>query len=125
MEILKLSSNIIPLTMSAFSLRSYRKKNKVHLSKIAHVYDTKKKESVWIVKTVDGKRKKISTREIYKKKLLTPETTWAFDHLGFKFRYEVGKEKRYVFWKGFKDPTIEPGYFKPQVLESSEDEEEE
>jgi hypothetical protein len=109
--------------MSAFSLKSYKKKRKAPLSKIAHIYYTEKKESVWIVKTVDGKRQKISKRKIEKKKLLTPETTWAFDRLGLKFRYEVGKEKRYVFWKGFKDPSIEPGDFKPHVFESSEEEE--
>jgi hypothetical protein len=108
--------------MSEFSLKLYKKKCKEPLSKIAHIYDTEKKESVWIVKTVDGKRQKISKQVIEKNKLVTPETTWTFDHLGFKFRYEVGKEKRYVFWKGFKDPTIESGDFKPQVLESSEEE---
>ena len=111
--------------MSTLGLNPYKKKRNVTLSKIAHVYDTEKNESIWIVKTVDGKRQKISKREIEKKKLLTSETTWSFDHLGLKFRYEIGKEKRYVFWRGFREPSIEPGDFKPQVLESSEEEIEE
>jgi len=108
--------------MSAFSLKSYKKKRKTPLSKIAHIYDTEKKESVWIVKTVDGKRQKISKREIEKKKLLTPETTWAFDRLGMKFRYKVGEEKRHVFWKGFKNSTVESGDFKTHFVESSDEE---
>jgi hypothetical protein len=111
--------------MSAFGLKSYKKKRKASLSKIAHVYNTEKKESVWIVKTVDGKRQKISKREIEKKKLLTPETTWAFDRLGMKFRYKVGEEKRLVFWKGFKNSTVESGDFKTHFVDSSEEEEEE
>lgn len=109
--------------MSAFSLKSYKKKRKAPLSKIVHVYDTEKEESIWIVKTVDGKRQKISKRVIEKKKLVTPETTWTFGKMSCKFRYGVGKEKRYVFWKGFKDPSIEPGNFKPHILESIEYEE--
>lgn len=111
--------------MYTYGLNPYKKKRKSSLSKIAHVYDTEKNESIWIVKTVDGKRQKISKRKIKKNKLLTSETTWSFDRLGLKFRYEIGKEKRYVFWTGFRDPSIEPGDFKPQVLESSEEEIEE
>jgi hypothetical protein len=110
--------------MSAFILKSYNKKRKASLSKIDRVYDTEKNESVWDVKTIDGKRQKISERVIYKKKLLSPETTWVFDRLGMKFRYKVGEEKRHVFWKGFKDSTVEPGDFEPHLVESSEDEEE-
>ena len=109
--------------MSEFILKSYKKNRKAPLSKIDHVYGTEKKEFVWVVKTIDGKRQKIPARVIHKKKLLTPETTWAFDRLGMKFRHKVGEEKRHVFWKGFKDSTVEPGDFKTYLIESSEDEE--
>lgn len=107
--------------MSSSILKSYKKRHKSSLPKIAHVYDTEKEESVWIVKTVDGKKKKISKKVIEKRKLVTPETTWTLDRLGLKFRYEVGKEKRYVFWKGFKEPSIEPGNFKSHTVDSEDE----
>lgn len=51
---------------------------------------------------------------IREEKLITPETTWVLEKVGFKARYGVGKEFRFVFWKGFSTPTEERPDFNPR-----------
>ena len=108
--------------MSAHSDKSYKKRSE-DFPKIARVYDTEKNESIWIVRTVDGKRRKLSKKMIENHNMVTSETIWTVERIGCKFRYKVGEEKRRVYWKGFKDPTIESGDFKTQISYSSDDDE--
>jgi hypothetical protein len=89
--------------------------------KIAHVYDTKDNENVWIVKMSNGIKKELAHSTIIKKKLITEETTWTYRRIGCKCRYSVGKEFRFVHWQGFAEPTREPVDFKPQVEDTDED----
>lgn len=110
--------------MSKSSINSYKKnRRKQSLPKIEHVYGTEKEENIWIVK-INGKKHKISQRFIKKNNLITDNTTWTVDRLGVKFRYNIGDERRFVFWKGFTTPSIEPGDFSPQVIEASDEDEE-
>ena len=46
--------------------------------------------------------------------MITPETTWDLYKVGFKARYGIGKEFRFVFWKGFSTPTEEHPDFNPK-----------
>lgn len=110
--------------MSAFTRNSYKKrKHKTSYPKVDHVYDTYNNEKMWIVKTVDGKRRKLSKNLIDLHDLLTPQTTFTIRRLGCMARYEVGKEFRFVFWQGFKNPSQEPPDFKPTIVIASSDEE--
>jgi hypothetical protein len=99
--------------------RNQRKKSRT--VKITHVYDTRDKEKVWFVKMDDGTKQTLTKQIIFKKKLLTKETTWSYLRVGCKCRLSVGFEFRYVFWKGFTEPTKEPLNFKPQDEETDDD----
>lgn len=96
------------------------KKRPLSLKKIAHVYDTYDDEKIWIVKTVDGKKKELPKTIIDKHKLLTEETTWTFRKTGIKARYKVGEEFLFVYWQGFKQPSREPIDFEPTILDDSD-----
>jgi hypothetical protein len=101
--------------MSEFIRNSYKKRklNKPCYQKIKHVYTTKDDEKIWVVKTVDGKRRELSKHVIDKYKLVTNHTTFTVRKMGCKARYGVGKEFRIVFWEGFNKPTREPYDFEP------------
>ena len=89
--------------MSSFTSNSYKKRKykKTSYPNIEHVYDTYDDEKMWIVKTVDGKRRELSKHVIDIHKLLTDQTTFTFRRLTCMVRYEVGKEFRFVFLQGF------------------------
>jgi hypothetical protein len=102
-------------------VRNNRKTSTSTIAKISHVYDTLDNEKVWLVKMNTGKKQTLTRHTILKKNLLTEKTTWSYLRVGCKCRFSVGEPFRYVFWKGFVEPTQEPVNFSPWE-EDTEDE---
>jgi hypothetical protein len=93
-----------------------------HAKKISHVYDTKNNETVWRVKLVNGDIRYIKHSTIKRQKLITVDTTWEPIRVGCVVKFgKHGKPFRYVYWRGFADPTREPTCFKIHNIEHTGD----
>jgi hypothetical protein len=85
--------------------------------KIEHVYNTQDNETLWVVRLVDGSSRYIKHSTIKRQKLITSDTTWEPIRVGCVVKFgEHGKPFRYVYWRGFADPTQEPPDFKTHDL---------